>query len=83
MEGVVKFVNEEMYLFAVETDNGFSVFEFMETDYIAPGDFISGSLESTACSSLFNHSRDEKLAVYVRDFVPTLEAAEAFVVYCD
>ena len=83
MEGVVKFVNEERYLFAVETDNGFSVFEFMETDYIEPGDFISGSLESTACSSLFNHSRDEKLAVYVRDFVPTFEAAEAFVVYRD
>ena len=48
MEGVVKFVNEERYLFAVETDNGFSVFEFMETDYLEPGDVVSGSLESTA-----------------------------------
>jgi len=83
MEGVVKFVNEEMYLFAVETDNGFTVFEFMDTDYVEPGDVVSGALESNMCSKLFNHSRDERLKVYVRDFVSTLEDAEALVVYGD
>jgi hypothetical protein len=53
MEGVVKFVNEEMYLCAVETDNGFTVYEFMDTDYVEPGDVVSGALESNMCSKLF------------------------------
>ncbi len=79
MEGVVKFVNEEMNVFAVETDNGFTVFELVETDHMETGDVVSGTLESAACDSLFNHSRDAKLEVYVRDIVSTLEAAEAFV----
>lgn len=60
-----------------------AVFEFMETDYIEIGDVVTGALESTACDSIFNHSRNEKLEVNVRDFVTTLEAAEALVVYCD
>jgi hypothetical protein len=79
MEGVVKFVNEEMNVFAVETDNGFTVFEFVETDQIEAADVVSGSLESATCDSLFNHSKDAELEVYVRDMVPTLEAAEALV----
>ena len=79
MEGIVKLVNEEMSLFAVETDDGFTVFEFAETDHIETGDVVSGSLEAAACDNLFNHSRDGELAVYVRDMVPTLEAAEALV----
>jgi hypothetical protein len=79
MEGVVKLVSEEMSLFPVETDNGFTVFESLETDRIEPGDVVSRSLEAVACDSLFNYSRGAKLAVYVRDMVPTLEAAEALV----
>ena len=79
MEGVVKFVSEEMNVFAIETDNGFTIFELVETDHIELGDVVSGSLESAACNSLFNHSRGAKLEVYVRDIVPTLEAAEALV----
>jgi len=55
----------------------------METDYVEIGDVITGALELTACSSIFNHSRNEELEVYVRDFVTTLDAAEALVVYCD
>ena len=77
MEGVVKFVNEEMNVFAVEMDNGFTVFEFVKTDHVETGDVVSGSLESAACDSLFNHSKDAELEVYVRDIVSTLEAAEA------
>ena len=46
MEGVVKFVNEEMIVFAVETDNRFTVFEFVETDHIEIVDVVSGSLET-------------------------------------
>jgi hypothetical protein len=79
MEGVIKLVNEEMSLFAVETDNGFTVFEFDDTDHIERGDVVSGSLESAACDRLFNYSRNTELEVYVRDIVPTLEAAEALV----
>ncbi len=79
MEGVVKLVNEEMSLFTVETDNGFTVFEFEDADQIETGDVVSGSLESAACDSLFNHSKDAELEVYVRDIVSTLEAAEALV----
>ena len=66
MEVVVRVVNEGMSLFAVETDNGFTVFEFSETDHIETGDVVSGSLEAAACDSLFNYSRRVELAVYVR-----------------
>ena len=79
MEGVVKVVNEEMVLFAVETDDGFTVFELVEADQIETGDVVSGSLESAVCDNLFNYSRNAELEVYVRDMVPTLEAAEALV----
>ena len=79
MEGVVKVVNEEMVLFAVETDDGFTVFELVEADHIETGDVVSGSLESAVCDNLFNDSRNAELEVYVRDMVPTLEAAEALV----
>ena len=79
MKGVVKFTNEERSLFAVETDNGFTVFGFVDTDNIESGDVVSRSRESAACDSLFDYSRDAELVVYVRDMVPTLEAAEALV----
>ena len=79
MESVVKFVNEELSFFAVETDNGFTVFGFEPTNSIETGDVASGSLESAACDNPFNYPRDAKLEVYVRDMVPTLEAAEALV----
>jgi hypothetical protein len=55
------------------------VFEFEDTDQIETGDVVSGSLESATCDSLFNHSSDARLEVYVREMVPTLEAAEALV----
>jgi hypothetical protein len=79
MEGVVKFVNEEMKVFAVHTDSGFTVFEFADTDYVETGDVVSGSLESISCDSLLNYSRNSELEVCVRDMVPTLDAAEALV----
>jgi hypothetical protein len=79
MDGVVMLVNDEMNVFAVETDDGFTVFEFVETEHIETGDVVSGALESAACNSLFNYSTGAELEVYVRDIVPTLEAAEALV----
>jgi len=79
MEGVVKIVNEERGLFAVETNNGFTVYEFDVTDHIETGDVVSGALESSACDNLHNHSRDVGLVVNTHDIVPTLEAAEALV----
>ena len=79
MESVVKFVNEELSLFAVETDNRFWLFGFEDTNPIETADVGSGFLESAACDSPFNYPRDAELEVYVRDMVPTLEAAEALV----
>ncbi len=79
MEGVVKFVNDETNVFAVETDNTFAVFVIVDADHVETGDVVSGDLESVACDSLFNDSMDAEVQVYVLDIVPTLEAAEALV----
>ena len=72
MEGVVKIVNEERGLFAVETNNGFTVYEFDVTDHIETGDVVSGALETSDCNSLHNHSGNAELVAYVHDIVPTL-----------
>ena len=77
MEGVVKLVNEEAGVFVTETDDGFTVFEVADADDVEPGDVVAGSLDSTACEIVFNHTKDEQLEVRVRDVVATLEAAEA------
>jgi len=79
MEGVVKFMNDDTNVFAVETDNAFTVFVIVDADHVEPGDVVSGALESAACDYVFNDCTDADLHVYVRDIVPTLEAAEALV----
>lgn len=79
MESVVKFMNQELSLFAVETDNRFRLFGFEDTNPTETADVGSGFLESAACDSPFNYPRDAELEVYVRDMVPTLEGAEALV----
>ena len=76
MEGIVKLVNDDMSLFVVETDNGFTLFEVSDTDHVEAGDVVSGSLESMACDSLFNYTRAATVEVFVRNIVATLEAAE-------
>ena len=77
MAGVVKLVNDDMRLFVVETDNGFTVFEVSDTDHVEAGDVVSELLESIACDSLLNYTRDAMVEVYMRDIVAMLEAAEA------
>ncbi len=72
----VKLVNDDMRLFDVETDNGFTVLEVLDTDHVEAGDVVSGSLESMACDSLFSYTRAAMVELYVRDIVATLEAAE-------
>ena len=75
MEGVVKLVNEESDVFAVETDDEFTVFELVKTDHIETGDVVSGALDSAVCSKLFKLLERR----YVHDTGPTLEATEALV----
>ena len=77
MEGIVSVVNEETGYFAVQTEDGFTVFGTADTDDIECGDVMVGDLDSTNCESVLNNSKGEELLVEVRDIVTTLAAAEA------
>ena len=77
MEGIVRVVNQETGYFAIETEDGFTVFGTADVDDIESGNVMVGDLDSLTCESVLNNSNGEELRVEVRDIVTTLAAAEA------
>ena len=77
MEGIVRLVSEETGLFAVETNDGFTIFDTEESAEIELGDVMVGNLVSPTCESVVNTSTGEQIDVYVREIVATLSDAEA------
>ncbi len=76
MRGVVKFVNEEFGLVAVETEHGeFTVFGLMNGGTVNVGDVITGDLEQLDHQTLSNETSKGKLHVYIEDTELTLEDA--------
>ena len=76
MEGIVRLVSEETGLFAVETNDGFTVFDTEDTAEIGLGDVMVGNLASRTCESIVNTSTSEQIDVYVREIVATLTDAQ-------
>ena len=77
MEGVVRLVNQETDLFAVETDDGFTVLETADIDDVEIGDEIVGDLGTTTCEVVLSKVKVQYMNVHVRRIVATLTAAEA------
>ncbi len=76
MRGVVKFVNEEFGLVAVETEHGeYTVFGLMNGGTVGIGDVITGDLEQLDHQTLRNETRDSRLHVYIEDTELTFEDA--------
>ena len=79
MEGVVQLVNQETAFFAVETENGFTVFEAADAFDVELGDEIAGDLESATCETVLNETKGEHMEVFVQDLVSTLNEAKGLV----
>lgn len=77
MEGVVRLVNQETDLFAMETDDGFTVLETADIDDVEIGDEIVGDLDTTTCEVVLSKVKVQYINVHVRRIVATLTAAEA------
>lgn len=79
MEGVVQLVNQETALSAVETENGFTVFETADIFDVELGDEIAGDLESATCETVLNETKAEHMEVFVLDVVSTLNEPNGLV----
>jgi|PlaIllAssembly_1097288.scaffolds.fasta_scaffold412876_1 hypothetical protein len=67
MKGNVRFLNLQNGLVAVETSEGFTVFEVRECCAIDIGDEISGPLDSSGEKTLYNGSKDESFDVFIEN----------------
>lgn len=76
MKGIVKIINLNRGMAAVETDGGLSVFEILEvTCSIELGDEISGKLESLGRETLINTTKNESMDVSIEDMHCSKERA--------
>jgi hypothetical protein len=67
VKGNVRFLNLQNGLVAVETSEGFTVFEVRECCAIDLGDEISGPLDSSGEKTLYNGSKDERFDVFIEN----------------
>lgn len=67
MEGVVRFLNLQNGLVAVETNKGFTIFEILERCALDIGDEIAGPLDSTGEQSLQNVTKGESFDVSIEN----------------
>lgn len=77
MRAVVKIVNADDGLVAVETERGdYSVFGLMGDEPLAVGDVVSGALDQTDQQTLTNETRGGSLLAYVEDVGLSLAEAQ-------
>jgi hypothetical protein len=67
MKGIVRFLNLQNGLVAVETNEGFTVFEIRQRCALDIGDEISGLLDSVGEKSLDNVTRKESFSVSIEN----------------
>jgi len=67
MKGIVRFLNLRNGLVAVETNQGFSVFEIRQRCAIDIGDVITGHLDSSGVETLHNTTRGESFDVSIEN----------------
>lgn len=78
MRGVVKIMNAEDGVAAVETEHGeYTVFGLLGDHPLAVGDVLEGPLEALDEQRLRNETRGEELLVYIEDIELSRADAES------
>ena len=78
MRGVARYINLQNGLAAVETREGFTVFEVLERCALDIGDEISGPLDCLGAETLENVTKEESFAVFIQDIhCSRMEAVES------
>lgn len=67
MKGFVRYINLQNGMAAVETAEGFTVFEVLERCALDIADEISGPLDSPGAATLQNISKEEAFDVFIQD----------------
>lgn len=76
MQGVVRIVNEDDAVVAVETEHGeYTVFGLLGDYPVVVGDVVSGPLEALDQQLFTNETRGVSMLVYVEDVELALDAA--------
>lgn len=76
MQGVVRLINSEDGLAAVETEHGeYTVFGLMGDYELHVGDVVSGPLEALGEQRIGNETQDVSMLVYIEDIELSADAA--------
>lgn len=77
MRGIIKLINAEDDVVAVETEHGeYTVFGLLDDSHVEVDDVISGDLESLDQQIFRNETKNREMTVYVEDVEITREDAE-------
>lgn len=75
MRAVVSMLNLSRGMLAVETNNGYTIIEILDSSIPELGDILSGDLDSLGSETLINISKNEVIDTYIQDIYATKEAA--------
>ncbi|MCX5812531.1 MAG: hypothetical protein NT178_08305 [Proteobacteria bacterium] len=67
MKGIVRFLNLQNGLAAVETNEGFTVFEVRQRCALDIADEITGPLDSSGEETLHNVTKEESFDVWIKN----------------
>lgn len=77
MQGVIRLVNADDGLIAIETERGrYTVCGLMGDDEVAVGDALSGPLEAVGEQTISNDTRGVAMLVYIEDTELSADAAQ-------
>ena len=67
MKGIVRFLNLQNGLIAVETNEGFTVFEILQRCALEIGNGVTGPLDSLGEETLYNVTKRESFDVWIEN----------------
>ena len=76
MQGIVKGLSKNRQRVAVQTDEGYTVFDIRDGE-VAIGDQISGDLDEHGLQDLANQTTGHRLSVYIEAIQATTSGAES------
>ncbi len=79
MRGIVKLLNPKRGMAAIETSNGYTVFEILGDYDVEIGDEISGDLDAHGGETFKNISKEEDIEVYVEAIQATEQNARQLI----
>ena len=79
MKGVVRNINSERGVLAIETDEGYSLCELLSDNMALIGDVVECECHPLGTARVVNHSTGQTLRVYFQDHRATEERALDFV----